>query len=107
MNRPGIAVTDDKAGLVGDSGWNQAGSGQGERAVLECLQAIAETGEQSGEFGGSGTVGGGIGAGLPGGGRHFGGGAGLRAQASGGFPVAKASSPQMRCRAASSAAARR
>ena len=42
-----------------------------------------------------------------GGGRHFGGGAGLRAQASGGFPVAKASSPQMRCRAASSAAARR
>ena len=37
----------------------------------------------------------------------FGGGAGLRAQASGGFPVAKASSPQMRCRAASSAAARR
>ena len=42
-----------------------------------------------------------------GGGRHFGGGAGLRAQASGGFPVAKANSPQMRCRAASSAAARR
>mgnify|MGYP001182615770 CR=1 FL=1 len=42
-----------------------------------------------------------------GGGRHFGGGAGLRAQASGGLPVAKASSPQMRCRAASSAAARR
>ena len=47
------------------------------------------------------------GFGGDGGGRHFGGGAGLRAQASGGFPVAKASSPQMRCRAASSAAARR